>query len=637
MSIRRLTFATMFSLLSMFTLGLVWAGVVGAYATPEGPPVYSTAPGLPDGRVYELASPPDKNGNEAGSSSLNLTGEVPGNARYGVASAEGDSVLFEVNGPMGETPAATEWYYVATRTSSGWHTRSVAPRPQESAAEKGIISTGPGLLDPSPDLSHAMVQANSVRLSPQAPCSAQMYLTGSDPFVAGTWLEQPETADPIAICGRQGTANGVPVGGTPDFSTVYFTYPGTLLPEDAPRAVHVQSREGGADVEAWGFYEYSEGVLHEAGVLPDDSLSPFGAVPATSGHGIALSGNEVSKDGSRAFFVSPDPKSCEQNDGMNDCAIDPPELYVREDGSETRLVSRDTLLPEVSGLPVGAPDGVSRMVNLIPTQSGILTEMYVFASPDGSHAFFQSEDQLTSNAPEGPPGNTSTKTYEFDVDTGVLTYLPDVAGQIVGTSEDGSSMAFVRPTAGSLPAELDLWSTGPGGAGGSVTPITPLPGGADVEPVRMSSDGSVVVFTATEVPGFNEGTSSEIKGNISPSKQIFRYDAHANTLGCVSCGPAGVNSVNSSLSIWRYSQLEASAKLGNAGQVDERGMSSDGDRVFFQTATPLVPQDTNIDTTRQALEAEGVEPQGVDVYEWENGVVYLISTGKNFAQLLLLG
>jgi hypothetical protein len=30
-----------------------------------------------------------------------------------------------------------------------------------------------------------------------------------------------------------------------------------------------------------------------------------------------------------------------------------------------------------------------------------------------------------------------------------------------------------------------------------------------------------------------------------------------------------------------------------------------------------------------ALEHEGVRPQGQDVYEWENGVVYLISSGKS--------
>ena len=89
-------------------------------------------------------------------------------------------------------------------------------------------------------------------------------------------------------------------------------------------------------------------MLSEAGVLPDGSLDQFGAVPAASLHGRAITGNQVSADGLRAFFVSPDPASCGNG---NDCAVDPPELYVRENGEKTVLVSQDTLLPQVNGLP----------------------------------------------------------------------------------------------------------------------------------------------------------------------------------------------------------------------------------------------------------------------------------------------
>src|ERR1700733_4300654 len=58
---------------------VVWCGglvgVASGFAVVEGPPVFSSAPGLPDGRVYELVSPADKNGNEAGSgTSGTLTG-----------------------------------------------------------------------------------------------------------------------------------------------------------------------------------------------------------------------------------------------------------------------------------------------------------------------------------------------------------------------------------------------------------------------------------------------------------------------------------------------------------------------------------------------------------------------------------
>ncbi len=614
MSICRLTFATMFSLLSIFTLGLVSAGVAGAYATPEGPPVFSTAPGLPDGRVYEQVSPAYKNGNEAGATALNAFVEVPGEVRYSVASAEGDSVLFEGTGPMGETATADLLYFVATRTSSGWKTRSLQPRAQQSARQYGTVFTKAEFVLMSQDFSHGVVAAGYPLSLEKSPFyGGQLYLTGPDPFVAATWLSRPEIENPLGVPSSSGNidghTSGTAVGGSPNFSTIYFTYPGTLLPEDAPRAPHVRfagTEYGGA--EAYGFYEYREGVLREAGVLPDGQLDPFGAVPAASGHTKSFLGNEVSQDGSRAFFVSPDPASCEQNGGENNCAADPPELYVRKNGTKTVLISQDTLLADVNGLPVGAPDGVSAVPNR--TADNVDEGMRVFASPDGSQAFFQSEDQLTGDAPAGPPSNTSVKMYDFDVETGSLTYLPGVVGQVLASDKDGSAMVFVRPGSNVGPPELDLWSAGPGG--GSVSEITQLPAGEDVEPVRMSNDGSVVVFTASGLPGFNGETS-----------EIFRYDAQVNTLGCVSCAPPGIASSPALMSQARNGVGEKS------GAIDDRGVSADGDRVFFQTSAPLVPQVTNTGTSIWASNHEGLIPQGQNVYEWENGVVYLISTGKS--------
>ncbi len=571
-----------------------------AYATIAPPPIYSTAPGLPDGRVYEQVSPTDKNGNQAGASTNEILHEEGRESRYAVAATDGNAVLFEGTGPMGETASPLTLFFVAQRSVAGWRTRAAMPRPQQSTEEfGGVLNSKPNYIDPSADLSHVMVQPGVGRFATTAATCGknQLYLAGPDPFVPATWLEQPEIPDPIEDCAVY-DQSGAPVGGTPDFSTVYFTVPGTVLPEDASRVPHATGGENGG--EAWGFYEDREGALREAGVLPDGGLDPFGAVPAVSGRGKARAGNEVSADGSRAFFVSPDPGSCKQVEGENDCAVDPPQLYVRENGERTLLVSRDTLLPEVGGLPVPAPDGALRMPNPAKQAREVLSQYvngsYVFASIDGSQAFFRSEDDLTEPAEEASPG-AEPKTYDFDVNTGALTYLPGVVGQILATDADGSSLAFVRPAAGSSPAQFDLWSAGPDG--GSVTPITQLPD-AGAEPVRMSSDGSVVVFTAEGLPGFNDAGVEE----------IFRYDAPANTLGCVSCAPAGVTPSSAGFS----QMLDDERSTGEGGMVDERGVSADGSRVFFETRAALVPQD-----------ADGLS----NVYEWENGVVYLISSGKS--------
>jgi hypothetical protein len=603
----------------------------GAYATPEPPPKFSAAPGLPDGRVYEQVSPANKHGNEAGASTTTVDSGALNH--YGLVSADGNSVLFEGTGPMGEnaagestSPWAASLDFVATRSGdcphSAWCTRALIPAARQPLGQLGgvLVAAKYQYLDPSADLSGAMVAGVEGSLAPGAKpnCFGEIYLAGPDPFVAASWLSVPAAGfeDHVESCTGY---SGVPVGGTPDFSTVYFTYPGTLLPEDKERV------DG-----AWGFYENREGVLREAGVLPGGGVSPLGAVPAASGEGRAIAGNEVSSDGERAFFVSPDPAVCEPL-GHVDCAAEPPELYVRETEGEgpaahqkTALVSQDTLLPEAGGLAAeGAPDGVSGMLN--PAFQGTPfahLPSYVFVSPDGSQAFFQSTDALTAAAQAASPGSEA-KTYDFDVETGTLTYLPGVSGQIVAVDSDGSSFAFVRPAAGTSPAELDLWSAG--GEGGRVTPVSQLPGaGAGVSEARMSNDGSVLVFqTSASLSSFNSGGQEE----------IYRYDVSPNMLGCVSCAPAGVTSRGrASFSALHNGEIRY-VDEGNAESpqyfVNQRGISANGDRVFFETPDSLVPQDVNGNNPELfCKEHEGKCAENGDVYEWENGVVYLISTGK---------
>jgi hypothetical protein len=615
--------------------------VAGADATIGPPPVPSNVPGLPDGRVYEQVSPIDKNGNQAGAGTNPSAKDAGALLHYALAAPDGNGVLFEGTGPMGESSAGYDGYFVARRTPSGWSTQSALPRAQIPTPPGGTLTEQPQVLDPSADLSHLVFSANQTERLPDQCASQQVYLAGVEPAAPFAWLEQPETSNPILACGVANGAAPPIAGGTPDFSTVYFTTPKTLLPEDASRAPHMIEPETGAvDVSPWGFYEYSDGVLSEAGVLPDGSLSPWGAVPAASGHGHDVDGHQVSADGSRAFFVSPDPASCTTNKvrngagelrGEDNCAVNPPELYVRENGEKTVLVSQDTVIRSSDGLPVGAPDGAMGFpdTTLQPGIGRLLGQSFVYASADGSQAFFESEDRLTRSAPEGPPRNRAAKMYDFNVNTGSLTYLPGVVGQIAASDSDGSAFVFVSPEASAASAELELWSADPNG--GTVTPITQMAGevhkplteslvGPDVPVARVSENGSAVVFmTSQKLPGgFNSGTGLE---------QIYRYDVPANTLSCVSCAPAGVTPTSSAeMSVLKSHEEDVTLERY---VVDERGVSFDGERIFFDTADPLVPQATNTGSYVVNNITGRVEPQGRDVYEWESGTVYLISSGSS--------
>ncbi len=610
----------------VFVLRLLVPAVTQAYATIEGPPVFSSGS---IGRVFEQVSPADTNGNEAGFGTSPY--DVGALSHYGLASPDGGAVLFEGTGPMGESPWGASQWFVATRSAScadsgaspdtQWCTRAIAPRAQQSLGEQnGLIAAKPQTVDASSDLSQAMIEpASRDTLAPgaEAGCPSghtRLYLAGSDPFVAATLLETPEVESPVVSCSK--FSGGVPAGGSPDFSTVYFTYPGTLLPEDASRAPHSGA---GVNVEAWGFYEYRDGVLREGGVLPGGQLDAFGAVPAASGHGRSRVGSEVSESGERAFFVSPDPASCEPS-GQNDCATDPPELYVRESGERTVLVSQDVL---AGGGP--APAGVAQMPNPTRQLGAPFDRSYVFASSDGSHAVFQSTGCLTGGALSGGVCGGEVKTYDFDVETGVLSYLAGVSGEIVASDRDGSVFAFVRPEAGGEPAELDLWT------GSGVAAVARLVEPSGVPEARFSSDGGVLVFS----------TASTLSGSFNSGgfEQVYRYDLASNGLGCVSCAPAGVTPRGNS---W-FSDLhtgEAAQGGGEAepvvGTVDERGVSADGEVIFFDSPDPLVAGDTNTDSPELPLEEEGLAPQGRDVYEWDDGVVSLVSGGKSARNSFLL-
>ncbi len=583
-----------------------WLAVLASSACAALPAAAGAS--LPDGRVYEQVSPANKDGNVVGNPLEPATGA------FGLAAGDGNAAVFVGSGAMGTSFSGMIDEFVARRSASGWTTSSAVPREQGTISFTG----GPLTVVPSSDFSRFLFAAFASYVSTEpleAGSSTNIFLS-EDPAVEPTWIARPTISDPIPAPGQNNEAHDYLIaGGTPSLDTVYFTYSGTLVAQDESRASHVGGGQSEKETSPWGFYEWSDGALSAAGVLPDGTLDPWGAVPAalagatnferfTAADQAHTLDNEVSSDGSRAFFMSPDPnastvtnaKVCETE---GPCTTATPELYVRErqpDGStRTVLVSQSQLEGHV-GEP--APDGLVRFRN--STVSGT----YVYASPDGSQAFFESADRLTSAA----PSDNSVKEYDYDVETGTLTYLPGVSGSIAASSSDGSD--FIFENTATTPAELELWTTGPGG--GRITQVTQLEGeGGGIGNGRASADGSVFVFTTSApVPGgFN---------NAGGFEQLYRYDVATSSLACVSCLPEGVAPSG-----------DADVSYDNAGGYNSRPMSvqdtrvvsADGSKVFFDTPDSLVPADTN-----------GMR----DVYEWEDGRDYLISSGKSVENAYLL-
>ncbi len=558
--------------------------------------------GLPDGRLYELVSPPNKHGNEA----LNYE-------HAAFVSQDGQAALYAASGALGGTSSNSAFSptQVSERTARGWVTRSALPLPEEgvnSVEENVGIGTIQTITVPSADLSHMIFGTWTGKPyvgPPDALALGQMnvYVAGPDPFVDPEWLGRP-------LFENGGSGEISPFGSSPNLKTIYFST-GIAL------------------------YEYKEGSLSEIGALPNGEVSPGPAAPAALPYELtgrpfggsrtttapAGYANQVSADGSRVFFVRKDEAGTM-------------ELYAyvtAPDGSHrTLLVSQSQLSGHV-GEP--APDGPQAVASterqayspLYAEEAGTSSQpSYVFASPDGSHAFFQSADRLTEAAPE----DASSKTYDYDLETGTLEYLPGLKGSIVTVVTDGSAAVFENTT--TSPFRLERWVAGP--SGGTVTSIAQLPpaSGNVCEPVECvgpaytSTDSKTLVFTTdSPIAGFNDGGShlslyvgekEEPVGGPLPNNQIFRYEVENNDLTCVSCPPRGVTPASNAITSKDNFMFNSVFGDGKAEILSPgRAMSPDGSTLFFETRDQLLPQDTN---------------GTADVYEWHSGRLYLISAGQ---------
>jgi hypothetical protein len=540
--------------------------------------------GLPSGRGYELVSPIRKDGNKAGHINGTFNDGTP---QYATATDDGSAIVYGLDGsPVGSGDNGFPSHAVSRRGDMGWSTRMMLPQATFQTYQSSLFG-----LTLSSDLTRAAFVSKGYAPGP----------TNQGVFISpvggpGTLVSTPQTspfyqAPPDAVF--PGIDGSVPsfmmAGGSSDLSTIYFAYNGKLLPEDAgrvlPPAPPAPSRQKP------GFYRYRDGNLTEAGVLPDGSLDPDGAAPAatnwigpvTHKFDAELFNNQVSQDGNRAFFVSPDPRSGTAR---------PTELYVR-DGDRTLLVSRVA----ASGAP--APTGAASMPGL--QYRGFANHQvlasYVAATRNGRFAVFSSASALTDDA----PNNTNEKLYRFDVDAQQLTYLAGIDGSAARVSEDGRRIV-VRSPDGSA---LRLWN-----AGTVTTMVSGRPGldGGKVSGVREAAGGRVYVFLSTITPSSIDDPNGQLK--------VYRYEVGDGSLNCLSCPSDGPVTTDSYVS---PSFVADPTCCPYGGQLlgELRGthvLSADGKHVFFNTAERLSTRDVN---GRQ------------DVYEWSDGRPHLITSGRS--------
>jgi hypothetical protein len=534
---------------------------------------------LPDCRAYERISPADGKGGLVGVDTKNLP-------MFAAIRADGNAATFGSSSAVGETDrGATGSSNLARRSADGWTSFNVLNSTEPSVPWD--LSMFAGWPTPSSDMTRELFVSSRSLGPPNAITGGgSVYLSASDGNGVPTWLSR------WSLPGVQPQPPGgvLPLGGTPNFSSGYFSYPTplTTVAGDQMRTVN------------WGLYFFEGSTIHPAGVLPSGTVDPQGALAAGTGQDLygnisEVAGNQVSADGSKLFFVSPAESS------------EPKQLYVEEGGKPSRLISHDVL-------GNAAASGVTDLKS--GSASSAARSNFVLATADGSRVIFSSESALTADAPAG-----GVKIYRATVSPRAvsLEYLPAVAGSPLAIDNNASKILFSIQGAGPGETSYYVWDENRPAAPYAVAMDIASSGGPVMLEPTFSEDGDVLVFAS----------GAEIEPGVAPRlevayTQIYRWTEQGGFPNCVSClrdggSPARFGSRMTSLNGLptdnpasptgaAYEVFNQSTVIGN------RKISSDGSRVFFDTNDPLDP----------ARDVNGSR----DVYMWENGKAYLLTSGR---------
>jgi hypothetical protein len=579
-------------------------GLGGTFTTHrEGP----LAP--PDGRVYEMVSPPAKNGGQVGDLTTGTLGLFTVSPIQ--ASLDGEAITYHSFTSFGETeggPSVNQ--FLSSRGQAGWITENINPRAEASYGRDPLVGF-------SADLSHAAVNVFQVQDTPPlaqpAPPENVFNLFARDnetgELVTVT-TTAPETDDPSYCLTFEGASA--------DFDRMIFSAQGKLTPDSAP----INGNESGVNLYEWS----PEDGVELASELPDGSAAEqevngtgFGrpGVDAFCDPGASRLHHAISADGSRMFWS-----------------------YF---GGYFNEASQFVFLPlfarvidetgEAETIQLDAPQGVAGAGG---------GGKYWDASLDGSKVFFTASKLLTPNAKAN-----DLYRYDFDQPPGEelqsITANPEAANVqgVLGTSEDGSHAYFAaRGVLTTQPnSEGDVaqagqdnvyaWQEGEGvrfvarNVGSSNWSANP-----SGQTARVSPDGRHLAFVSSASPtGYDNqvaGSSGCMRSNSGAlfgdpkCTQVFLYDLEAEQLRCISCNPTGGRPAGPSLVPTWSTPFEQPRYL------------LDGGRAFFMTHDALDPHDVNgkLDVyTYQPLGSGACSEASLTYRASSAGCIDLISTG----------
>ncbi len=497
---------------------------------------------LPDGRVYELVSPADKDGGIGGV--LPLGSDSFSINQFGLplqSSLDGNKVSY-VGEDFYQASYGDIDMYLSQRGLAGWTTRNLQPFVPG-------LTNGAKYAGFSPDLSAGIV-SSSFPLAEGVPVGyANLYLAqgaGLQALLMSKPTHRTISRFGYAFMrgpGEPGIEPRLLFAGANTGTAAAAAYSHILF--EANDALTSNAKDGGEYED--NLYEWADGELRLVNVLPGTMANPTGEAIPDASFGVnhnddynntplpSLS-HVISADGSRILWT-------DENDG---------DLYVREDGERTTLIA---------------------------TGGEFQT-----ASADGSRVFFIKGEHL----------------YEYGVDGDTTSDLAPDGGVLglVGTSEDGAYVYFVAtgalPGSGATEGQPNLYLS----HGGQLSFIATLSLADDETPdlygtntregdwfrtfagrtAEVSPDGQYLAFLAKEkLTGYENLDANGHRHDY----EIFLYDAVTGALACPSCNVNGSPPTANTL-------LPAPVN----GVYQQRYLNDDG-RLFFSTEDPVLPEDTN--------------------------------------------
>ena len=555
---------------------------------------------LPDGRAYELVSPPQKDGAEV--LGIGGAGLTPGGGDATQASQDGTGVTYITTAPVGAGQPGNllSTQVLSKRDPGGWSSKNISiPHRFSNIYTYHLLEEGEEYRRFSPNLSSAAVVSPLTGFQPSlAPGLHQEVrggLRGSEYLNEEIYLRNDISDTFQAVITSEPLPKIEFEGASPDLSHVVF---------EGPAGLDSRYPNGG------NLYEWASGQIQLVDVLPNKipaSRAVLGSVfryselhkPLLSG-----AGHAISADGSRVVWVG-----------------------------EGGLFSRDMASGET--VQIDAARGGSG-----PSGGGT----FLAASSDGSRVFFADGNELTSGAHNGglfmfdvaterltdltpgapgeqtqhpeevPPffGANEDGTTVYKVSKAVLTLAPNSQGQVAVAGANNLYVLSETPVGSGSWNTMFITAGMEEGLSGRVINEAPLVS----QTLRVSPNGRFLAFMSRQIL---TGYDNRDANSGEPDEEVYLYDAESTRLACASCNPTGARPVGEfdpyalpqlAMDPWHTweGRWLAAAVPGWTPDGSETSTGyqprflSDSGRLFFDSADALVPRDI-----------DGKE----DVYEYE--------------------